>query len=446
MTTEHQEYEDKFFTEETNIDPYGSGTLSRTTKRVSLYGKVPTPTKPEGYAAINFSMGGLKDVMIHLNHLTLTSNIFHGLKAPLSSDLRKISRYVNQKGRYGFSLGSSEIATDEDTANELVDVIDWFGEKYYKALRDTEEELGTARFLKGRSGYRLIRVHKTLWEGMLNFQSNHYYAREEKNEWNLFSSQDYLIQIYTQGHQKYHDGFHAVFRGEASTDIHESGQVWITCEPITDKFDSKQRYSPDSLGLWDAQMAYDFLVTELIPRVVFENESKERSEKAFKVFLKGYDADRFIANQFFNKYINKHSCSSHQELYDVFIKLQQFYSCQNPLYLEQDSCRSVYHGVKMVLAAARTLDTHLVAGNLGLNSLALMEQILDHLDGLMLKSTSKSFESCELDVLLRSPAASLMNPTTLTGSQFNMVAELMGPLIDHYNRSVLFEKCRPIEY
>lgn len=223
-----------------------------------------------------------------------------------------------------------------------------------------------------------------------------------KSNWNIFDKNYHYIKIYTdKTHEKYDKGYHAFFNAEYSEDIVlypelVSKEVCITFEFIEDLDNRGIEFVSESAN-WNVEIAYNWLVGELLPKVL----GKRNTNK----ILNTKKTDFMIRSNVFERvdYVKNHKISDIKDLYKIISVLQRYYNINphNIYRIKKQDFIGIYNSIELCLFKSKKADLHYICSKLRLSKCNSNKELIEYINGLNESIEDTTINGFGLDYLFR---------------------------------------------
>lgn len=178
--------------------------------------------------------------------------------------------FHSDSSRYIFQGNAARLTLNNGELNDL----DWIlARAWQEFLRSSKEVLGPLRCHRFRplnhsESFGLISVRRELWRAMLDYASEHDFAKGN-SEWHCFDGAPGCLKVYSKADgARFDRGHHAILyaHNDVGVWLPWESNVVIAWEPPTDIDGSPSTISPRKS--WDAEYTHDWLLREFIPEVL----------------------------------------------------------------------------------------------------------------------------------------------------------------------------------
>ncbi|MFC0525988.1 HNH endonuclease [Pontibacillus salicampi] len=344
----------------------------RSLPNVKMNGHVPNFPNNKGSCLITFNSLRLRDCMITLNHNQILEVLLDGYKTPLDLNLRNF--IIKDRNSYFVQLGNTRVPLDQPILEQLCEIIDDFADIYMKKLRENRDFFRKDIFPHSPNSneVKLLKVSIQLWQQIMNYVNKYDYENGDTSD-HIFDATASFIKIHSKDNNKLYDEGHHAFlipeQEKQSYIIHSNNDVWITW---TDDFflsreNKKENYS--CKRFWSPEFTYNWLVDELIPKVIYDNYINSRKDKlfiknktiTFEEFQKELDISSAI--KYKPDYIKR--TDKNNTFYFYIDKLQRFYGRnQYKGFYSKSELKGLYEVFQQLLSDSDIDDLHYISKNL----------------------------------------------------------------------------------
>lgn len=275
--------------------------VTNSTDTVYIDGFLPSDESLSGSCLILFNELKIRDSLISFSEPYISDVLFSGVGKEYNSKERKYVLFPNDEGNYYIQLGNIRLLIPPQELKDLCSLIDFYYEHYMKKITQLKSAYGINKFKmsSNHSGvYKLFKTTRLLWGDMLDFANKYDYDRGNTG-WNIFDRGDNTIKIVSRPDDK---RFSSIFHSYILPEPKEydflpnvrnpDNEVWICWKPMRIGYNEKFGFK----DTWTAEETYNFLIKELIPKVIYDIENGKKIFKPkFKKFLSGFQIDNYIS-------------------------------------------------------------------------------------------------------------------------------------------------------
>lgn len=432
---------------ETKDYPFGRHYLN-STENIRLVGTLPG-FESQGYCSIEFKSLKVRGCKINFDHAEIMNKLFLGINSEPSLRLRKfIGVPIDEKKQnYYIHLGNNTIILNLGEIEQLCKIIDDFADLYLSDLIKIEENLGTSFFepAKTKGGFRLVKVNRNLWYWLIKFV-NEFDVDKGNSDWHIFDSSPGMIKVFTtKENEKLDRGYHVILYPEQEdfftyqSFLKPDDEMWIIWEPLRDFFSKETLEAFNDREKWNALFSYNWLVNELIPKVIDHYTRKNKSKNSIVIsdlilykFSKGQNTIKDFVFPYLSEkqQINIYRIRTVQQLLNLAEELQYFYYGLNrDLFFKLEEIQGIYSGLYTCLKYTPQNDLNYITGNLQFVKSEKLDDILNEIE--LFKNNLKEgiIYSFTIDLVLRCIAVTLRDfKTRLNSNQINSIAINLEPL------------------
>jgi hypothetical protein len=260
----------------------------------------PTDLNSSPSCLILFKSLMIRDCSITFSEPYISKVLLSGLNTPINEMKRSFIRGYNEEYGYFVHLGNNSIWLNHEELSELCEILDSYGERFFKWKYETIEKYGLVDLEPSNiypGAYRLFRIKKKLWSDILNFSWQFEHSKGT-SPWNMFEHNvGNFFVISRDEDSRFTHNFHAWIRAEQvetfmeESLIYSDDSVWLVWNPSS--LTEGEQYSFE--GKWSAKVTKDFLLTEMIPYVIYRLETKHKIfKKSFSKFSETFWIDDYV--------------------------------------------------------------------------------------------------------------------------------------------------------
>ncbi len=227
----------------------------------------------------------IEDVWITFNQSKAMNSLF---KNNYHKNLKDRNFFLfEDNNKVWLKIFDMRFSVEKMTAEHLCILLDNLEEEFDKLTKKINTLLGTENFEKTEDGkYVLAQMPKYVWNSMFRFAQERDYGASKDN-WNMFytSFLDDRIKIYKN--------MYSTEKGDVLAQLFckekDRNNVYILWEPgFTENDDPQAEF--DNKIKWKADYTCNWLINELIPRALFEQEGKWHQK--YNKYRDCYDPDK----------------------------------------------------------------------------------------------------------------------------------------------------------
>ncbi|AFC33314.1 hypothetical protein PM3016_6706 [Paenibacillus mucilaginosus 3016] len=316
----------------------------RSEQSVRLYGMLPKLYEHRGSCCLEFRSLFVSDCMITFNHETLTELLFNGLDTDFKQGKRSfvVGPHTNIPNLYYVQLGNNRFTLNENEVEELCRIIDDFAEVYLNTFRSIEEHWATLQFryfLPQNYSVKMIRLHKELWNQMIDFSWEFDYSNGDTN-WHIFNKGTDRVMVY-QDHKiltelELHIG-----------QLESDDTVWIVWRRHDNRFMSNEEG-------WNAEQTYTWLTQKFLLYVVYYYEyikPKKWLERVptFEKYSESFNLNNYIYESGYQRKQDFRQIQTVGELVQSLYDMQSFYHLSPSVSFSPKEIENIYRGLKYLL-------------------------------------------------------------------------------------------------
>ncbi len=427
----------------------------RYVNRIGLEAILPKYNNPETSCVIYFRTIKVRDCMILLDNKTILTELFSGLHTDPNYGARRFitfeqpsansQRFVNLEDSY-IHLGNNKLKLSIEDIHKFCKVIDDYADKYIEHIKNIENILKTHKYplSKRRNNYKLLTLTTVQWLKLVDFAFNHDVDSGD-TEWNIFDSNRFYIKVYTnKKHNKYDIGFHAFFNPELDEDIvlypHSAvGDICITWELVED-LQEENLNKINERESWNAQVAYNWLVDEFIPKVLGRKKSKINN-----LNKRRHEIDNLIRNCNFKyiEYLKDKKVNSIKDLLEIANALQLFYyhHPRNRYYINKETFCGIYSSILMCINKSGKVDIHYICEKLNLRQYKTKCNLVTAIEQTINNLKDKTVDGFYIDYIFRALIAVLESyKINLSAEDFKVLKKNIDYFILLHDQEVMLEK------
>ncbi len=372
------------------------------TDRIGLEAIMPKYNNPETRCIFYFRTLKVRDCMLLLDNKTILTELFSGLHTDPKHGSRsfivfeKSSKEIENTSDIEnafIHIGNNKLKLSGDDINKFCQVIDAYADKYIKSIYDIEDRLKTQRYplSKRKNNYKLIVVTNEQWKQLIDFANEHDVARGN-SKWHIFDRNRYYIKVYTNDqHSRYNNGYHAFFNSEMEEDIVlypalTSKYICITWE-FVENIKNKNIERINEAESWDADIAFRWLVNELLPEVFGKKNTLINKARKIDEYFGNIDIE-YIS---YLKYKQVHTI---EDVRKVAEQLQIFYHCHphNKYRFNKNDFDGIYNSILLCLKKSEKVDLHYICEKLYLYRCNTIMELIKAIEEVVIKNRDKTAE------------------------------------------------------
>ena len=392
---------------------------------------------------ITFEKYSDTDFIVTFGNKETISNLFKGVKTPLSLCKRGFIKYTNKKD-YTIMLNNTHMTIESSIVQELANGIDRLFDEYVLALKECERYYNVENLFYDKSyGFRIVKISEEYWEIIKEYIYRHDY--QKSGEQDIFEPNENMIKIYTQNHPTYGTDFHAILKlVKDEESIFRNNDYWL-CWDFIDKSIYYKRDEFTEEGFWSVEYVQKWLKEEFIPDVndfcLSQLSKRKRNHK--KEWLKNQYSFRELQYIYTEKHIDL------VEFKNILRILQgYYYSSLRDTCVERDEIQALFLIVYTLIAKCPMMNQY----DLAYISKHLFEKSCNY-SILLAKLFEESKKVTEKQGDINYYISFLFDAMTICitnymievdSNEIKNFIDLLRPSIDQYNLYKLLEKS--IEY
>lgn len=375
---------------------------------IRLEAIMPSYNNPQTECVIYFKTLYARDCMVIIDNKTVLSQLFKGLYTDPKYGTRgflicpKLKNEVNDSidlKNTKIDLGNTRLKLSIDDIYQLCNVIDGYATQYIEYIKRIENVLKTHSFPVSRriNNYKLLYVTYAEWRKLIDFA----YKNDVDNgnsKWNIFDRNKHYIKIFTKKHANYEEGYHAFFHVEHSEDfvMYQSlspNDVCITFEFIEDLDNIGNIHLINERSHWNAEIAYKWLVNELLPKVL----GKRQSYKHAKTDLLGINlVDNIV-------YINRIEILNYKDLKEVVELIQLHFHCNphNKYRVRKLDLQGIYNSILLCINKSKVIDLFYLCNKLYLSECRTKNELIESITEINYAIEDTTLNGFGIDLLYR---------------------------------------------
>ena len=421
------------------------------TNRIGLEAIMPKYNNPETRCIFYFRTLKVRDCMLLLDNKTILTELFCGLHTNPKHGARsfivfeKSSEEIDNTGDIENAfiyLGNNKLKLSSDDINKFCQVIDAYADKYIEYISNIENRLKTHKYQlsKRKNNYKLLVVTNEQWEQLIDFANEHD-VDKGNSKWHIFDRNRCFIKVYTnKQHSRYNIGYHAFFNSEMDENIVlypalASKNICITWGLVEDIYNKNTERINESES-WDADIAYRWLVNELLPKVFGKKSSFIKKASEIDEYLRNIN----IEYTCYLKYKQVHTI---EDIREVVAQLQNFYSCHphNKYRINKINFDGIYNSILLCLNKSEKVDLHYICEKLRLCRCNTIMELIKVIEAVIIKVNEKTAIGSDIDNLFRALIVALEGKKiNLATDEIRIIIKNIEYFIIIHDREVLFEK------
>jgi 5-methylcytosine-specific restriction endonuclease McrA len=441
---------DEFMEQEEVNDKEYEKLYKKYKERIGLEAILPTYDNPVTECIIYFNTLKARDCMLVLDNKMVLSQLFEGLFTDPKFGARGFveykSKYKNQDlidlDHVKIRLGNNKIKLSSEDIYVLCEVVDSYAIKYLESINYIEDTLKSYSFSlsKRKNNYKLISLSYNQWRKLIDFTLKHD-VDLGNSEWHIFDKNYHYIKVYTnKTHAKYDLGYHAFFYAEYSEEMIlypelASKDLCITFEYIKD-LDKRKLENINEKENWNVEIAYNWLVNELLPKVL--------GRRATKSILNN-EQENFFESNIFEKihYCKNKKITCRKDLYEIISLIQRYFHL-NPhkrYRIKREDFIGVYKSIIICLLRSKNVDLFYLCSKLNISQCHSKEELVDSINGLIESIEDTTIKGFGIDYLFRAFLITLQsNKINLLIEDIEYINNGISFFTEVHDREVMLEK------
>lgn len=442
---------DEFTEQEEVYDQGYEKVFKKYKKRIGLEAILPRHDNLETECVVYFNTLKARDCMLVLENKKVLTQLFEGLFTDPRYGTRGFveynrSKYKNQDlinlDNVRICLGNNRIKLSSEDIYVLCDVVDSYALKYLECISAIEDTLESYSFSlsKRKNNYKLIALSYNDWRKLIDFTMK-YDVDSGNSEWNIFDRNYHYIKVYTEkSHAKYDLGYHAFFHAEYSEEMIlnpelVSNDVCVTFEYIED-LDRRGLENINEKKNWSVEIAYNWLVNDLLPKVFGKRATKRILNKEQEDYFKSKDL-KIV------QYYKSKKITCRKDLYEI-ISLIQLHFHVNPhkIYrVTKQDFIGIYNAIIICILRSKDIDLFYICSKLNLSYCHSKEELIVLINGLIESIEDTTINGFGVDYLFRAFLITLQSKKiNLSLEDIDYISNEIIFFTEVYDREVLLEK------
>ncbi|MCM1991162.1 HNH endonuclease [Oceanirhabdus seepicola] len=420
-------------------------------KRIELQAFLPSYRDFKGSCLFTFRTLSIRGCMISMDSEQIINQLFKGINTNPEHGLRGFISHPNGDKGFYIQLANNRFILNSEETNELCSIVDDFVEEYFNSLVEVEKKLNTINFVKSKNdGFKLIRIDNELWRKIISFTAKND-AFNSSGEWSVFEPNEYMLKIYTNNHEKYGSGHHAIIHLERDYDklfnnyLEADNKIWLVWKPYFKINKSEDIESLNDKGYWSIKKVFEWLTSEMIPRVIYEDMVQYniwgKPKVSFEGFVNSFDVSRFV--DYNNVFLiqEKEEIDSSRKLLNIIDYLQSFFSTYETIFLRKEEIENIYKGLLLIINNSKKIGISYISGNLGFTNARTMEKLIEEINNYIQKIDDSKIGSYTIDTTLSCLQVCLRDfECKISLEEIHNVYFYLEPLINIYNRDKILKK------
>lgn len=405
--------------------------------KIGLEAILPIYSNVETTCVLSFRNIKVRNTILILDNKTVLTQLFSGLFTDPKYGCRSFieteeeNQDILDLDNVIIHIGNSKLKLPQDDIYVLCEVIDVFANKYFEYIKKIEDLLKTHGFplSKRRNNYKLTSIDWNEWKKLVEFAFEHD-VDDGRSRWHIFDRNSYYLKIYTDKQNKnYNRGYHAFFNVEYDEDIVLYPD--LTSQDLTVTWELIEVYKKQSVNFfnirenWDAEIAYNWFVNELKPKVLGKDTIKEERSSKTRFYLK---------NQ---------KLTSVKDLYDIVLQLQHHYHIHphNRYRIYRADIAGLYKAIAICLKSSSNPDLHYISSSLHLRECKTITELIDSILELAANIMDITINGFGIDLLFRGLFASLdSDKVKLSYEDIQQIWNNIYYFVDVHDREVILDK------
>lgn len=351
--------------------------------------------------------------------------------------------FHSDSSRYIFLGNAARLTLNAGELNDL----EWiFARAWQEFLRSSKEVLDPLRCNRFRQrnhseSFGLISVRRELWRAMLDYASEHDFARGN-SEWHCFDGAPGCLKVYSRANgPRFDRGYHVILyaHNDVGVWLPWENNVVIAWEPPTNLDGSPSTISPRKS--WDAEYTHDWLLKEFIPEVlrwlaVQQEQAQPTSfwKSAPKTRQEPVKVDQVAWSRASGPAWKIMPNESLTDLVRCVQALQSHSSgSRSHVPIPALFVRCILHAIDRTLPFAKLASTQYLRSSLRIDEDADIGTEVRH----GATNWSNSSHYTELDYFLRALLEALEAAPDLPAGELGNIATTLQPLLDRYHEDIM---------
>lgn len=420
-------------------------------KRIGLEAILPQYDNLETECIVYFNTLKARDCMLVLDNKVVLTQLFEGLFTDPRYGSRGFvefdqSKYKKQDlidlDNVKIRLGNNSLKLSSEDIYVLCDVVDSYAIKYLECISAIEDTLKSYSFRlsKRKNNYKLIALSYNEWRKLIDFTIK-YDVDSGNSEWHIFDRNYHFIKVYTnKSHPKYDLGYHAFFHAEFSEEMVlnpelVSKDVCVTFEYIED-LDRRGLESINENERWSVEIACNWLVNELMPKVLGRRATKRKLNKEKEIFFE---------NSVFEKihYCKNKKITCRKDLYEIISLIQRYFHV-NPhkrYRIKKQDFIGIYNSIILCLLRSKNADLFYICNKLNISQCYSKEELIDSIKGLIESIEDSTINGFGIDYLFRAFLITLQNKKiNLSIEDIDYIKKELSFYTEVHDREIMLKK------
>lgn len=417
---------------------------------IGLEAILPKHDNLETECIVYFNSLKARDCMLVLDNKMVLSQLFEGLFTDPRYGTRGFIEYEQTKYKYRdfidlentkIRMGNNRINLSIEDIYALCDIVDSYAIKYFEYISAIEDTMKSYSFplSNRRNNYKLIALSYNEWRTLIDFTIKHD-VDAGKSDWHIFDRNYHYIKVYTnKSHPNYDLGYHAFFRAEFSEDMVlypelVSKDVCITFEYIED-LDRRGLERINEKENWNVEIAYNWFVNDLMPKVLGRRATKCKLNKE----------EDYFESSVFEKihYCKNKKITCRKDLYEIISLIQRYFHV-NPhkkYRIKKNDFTAIYSSIVICLLKSTDIDLFYMCSKLSISQCYSKEELINSINGLIESIEDTTLNGFGIDYLFRAFLITLESKKiNLTLEDIEQILNEIRFFIELHDREVLIKK------
>ena len=243
----------------------------------SINAFLPSEKDIKGSCLFTINSHYVREAMITLESFTILNKYYGGSQTPLDLGMRKyILKDFKDEGYY-LDLGNTRVFLTEDQTEGFVDLLDDFIDEYVKELLAVYEKKELSNFFPRDNQFEEYQIATStigVWNLIDRFIKGHDYQRNDKESWNIFDAMcTNMIKVIDPETSE----FKAFIKVKKTVDHFGNEEMQYYWWDFDNSYEK---------NLWTIVESQEWLLKQLLPKVIDEYLEGENSERNRFTFFK----------------------------------------------------------------------------------------------------------------------------------------------------------------